>query len=171
MHVCCVRIRRTQSGGLPADAVDSNDFKRGGVRSTAGPRLAGVGYRDTGRYDWYADSRDIMTIKKIIISVYYPCRSRCGVSQRSSQNGIIHGNTKLFTNKSLYKKCVFFSLPESRTALLSLSGPVIRCVCGWRILGWGSTSLWPVSGWAVDRRCSQLPRMTSKRYTGKNPLK
>ncbi|XP_058254079.1 liprin-beta-2b isoform X3 [Hemibagrus wyckioides] len=41
------KIRRTQSGGLPADGVD--DFKRGGVRSTAGPRLAGVGNRDSAR--------------------------------------------------------------------------------------------------------------------------
>lgn len=51
-HVCCVscgRIRRTHSGGLPADSVDSNDFKRGGVRSTAGPRLAGVANRGSGR--------------------------------------------------------------------------------------------------------------------------
>ncbi|XP_060784287.1 liprin-beta-2b isoform X9 [Neoarius graeffei] len=44
------KIRRTQSGGLPADGVDNNDFKRGGVRATAGPRLAGVGNsRDSGR--------------------------------------------------------------------------------------------------------------------------
>ncbi|MCJ8734414.1 hypothetical protein PDJAM_G00235120 [Pangasius djambal] len=43
------KIRRTQSGGLPADSVDSNDFKRGGVRATAGPRLAGMGNRDSGR--------------------------------------------------------------------------------------------------------------------------
>ncbi|XP_046705908.1 liprin-beta-2b isoform X14 [Silurus meridionalis] len=43
------KIRRTQSGGMPADGVDSNDFKRGGVRSTAGPRLAGMGNRDSGR--------------------------------------------------------------------------------------------------------------------------
>ncbi|XP_060741261.1 liprin-beta-2b isoform X10 [Tachysurus vachellii] len=41
------KIRRTQSGGLPADGVD--DFKRGGVRSTAGPRLAGGGNRDSAR--------------------------------------------------------------------------------------------------------------------------
>ncbi|XP_052400268.1 liprin-beta-2 isoform X2 [Carassius gibelio] len=32
------KIRRTQSGGLPADESDS-DFKRGGFRATAGPRL------------------------------------------------------------------------------------------------------------------------------------
>ncbi|XP_053362483.1 liprin-beta-2b isoform X7 [Clarias gariepinus] len=43
------KIRRTQSGGLPAEAAD--DFKRGGVRATAGPRLAGVGNRDSGRDD------------------------------------------------------------------------------------------------------------------------
>ncbi|XP_053091254.1 liprin-beta-2b isoform X2 [Pangasianodon hypophthalmus] len=43
------KIRRTHSGGLPADGVDSNDFKRGGVRATAGPRLAGMGNRDSGR--------------------------------------------------------------------------------------------------------------------------
>ncbi|XP_053537992.1 liprin-beta-2b isoform X10 [Ictalurus punctatus] len=41
------KIRRTQSGGLPADGVD--DLKRGGVRATAGPRLAGMGNRDSGR--------------------------------------------------------------------------------------------------------------------------
>ncbi|XP_047658314.1 liprin-beta-2b isoform X10 [Tachysurus fulvidraco] len=41
------KIRRTQSGGLPADGVD--DFKRGGVRSTAGPRLAGASNRDSAR--------------------------------------------------------------------------------------------------------------------------
>ncbi|TSQ92660.1 Liprin-beta-2 [Bagarius yarrelli] len=41
------QIRRTQSGGLPADAAD--DFRRGGVRATAGPRLAGMGTRDSGR--------------------------------------------------------------------------------------------------------------------------
>uniref|UniRef100_A0A8C1J821 PPFIA binding protein 2 n=1 Tax=Cyprinus carpio TaxID=7962 RepID=A0A8C1J821_CYPCA len=33
------KIRRTQSGSLPADSSDS-DFKRGGFRATAGPRLA-----------------------------------------------------------------------------------------------------------------------------------
>uniref|UniRef100_A0A8C1SSX9 PPFIA binding protein 2 n=1 Tax=Cyprinus carpio TaxID=7962 RepID=A0A8C1SSX9_CYPCA len=38
------RIRRTQSGSLPADSSDS-DFKRGGFRATAGPRLASA--RDT----------------------------------------------------------------------------------------------------------------------------
>ncbi|XP_026058067.1 liprin-beta-2b isoform X8 [Carassius auratus] len=38
------KIRRTQSGSLPADSSDS-DFKRGGFRATAGPRLASA--RDT----------------------------------------------------------------------------------------------------------------------------
>ncbi|XP_051740317.1 liprin-beta-2b isoform X1 [Ctenopharyngodon idella] len=36
------KIRRTQSGSLPADGSDS-DFKRGGFRATAGPRLACLG--------------------------------------------------------------------------------------------------------------------------------
>ncbi|XP_073669452.1 liprin-beta-2b isoform X12 [Paramisgurnus dabryanus] len=36
------KIRRTQSGGLPADGSDS-DFKRGGFRATAGPRLTCLG--------------------------------------------------------------------------------------------------------------------------------
>ncbi|XP_073687409.1 liprin-beta-2b isoform X2 [Garra rufa] len=36
------KIRRTQSGSLPADASD-NDFKRGGFRATAGPRLTCLG--------------------------------------------------------------------------------------------------------------------------------
>uniref|UniRef100_A0A672Q958 PPFIA binding protein 2 n=1 Tax=Sinocyclocheilus grahami TaxID=75366 RepID=A0A672Q958_SINGR len=36
------RIRRTQSGSLPADSPDS-DFKRGGFRATAGPRLTCLG--------------------------------------------------------------------------------------------------------------------------------
>uniref|UniRef100_A0A671M299 Liprin-beta-2-like n=2 Tax=Sinocyclocheilus anshuiensis TaxID=1608454 RepID=A0A671M299_9TELE len=44
------KIRRTQSGSLPADSSDS-DFKRGGFRATAGPRLtclgAGASARDT----------------------------------------------------------------------------------------------------------------------------
>ncbi|KAL1247426.1 hypothetical protein QQF64_022802 [Cirrhinus molitorella] len=44
------KIRRTQSGSLPADASDS-DFKRGGFRATAGPRLTCLG---TG-----ASARDI----------------------------------------------------------------------------------------------------------------
>ncbi|XP_043083493.1 liprin-beta-2b isoform X13 [Puntigrus tetrazona] len=36
------KIRRTQSGSLPADSSDS-DFKRGGFRATAGPRLTCLG--------------------------------------------------------------------------------------------------------------------------------
>uniref|UniRef100_A0A673GY81 Liprin-beta-2-like n=1 Tax=Sinocyclocheilus rhinocerous TaxID=307959 RepID=A0A673GY81_9TELE len=44
------KIRRTQSGSLPADSSDS-DFKRGGFRATAGPRLTclgtGASARDT----------------------------------------------------------------------------------------------------------------------------
>ncbi|XP_016114326.1 liprin-beta-2b isoform X7 [Sinocyclocheilus grahami] len=36
------KIRRTQSGSLPADSPDS-DFKRGGFRATAGPRLTCLG--------------------------------------------------------------------------------------------------------------------------------
>nr|XP_055049084.1 liprin-beta-2b isoform X2 [Misgurnus anguillicaudatus] len=36
------KIRRTQSGGLPADGSDS-EFKRGGFRATAGPRLTCLG--------------------------------------------------------------------------------------------------------------------------------
>ncbi|XP_051978916.1 liprin-beta-2-like isoform X3 [Xyrauchen texanus] len=36
------KIRRTQSGSLPADSSDS-EFKRGGFRSTAGPRLTCLG--------------------------------------------------------------------------------------------------------------------------------
>lgn len=47
-----VRIRRTQSGSLPADSVDSADFRRGGFRATTGPRLACVGTADSARYDW-----------------------------------------------------------------------------------------------------------------------
>ncbi|XP_050956007.1 liprin-beta-2b isoform X11 [Labeo rohita] len=46
------KIRRTQSGSLPADASDS-DFKRGGFRATAGPRLTCLG---TG-----ASARDMNT--------------------------------------------------------------------------------------------------------------
>ncbi|XP_062856869.1 liprin-beta-2b isoform X10 [Trichomycterus rosablanca] len=41
------KIRRTQSGSLPADCVD--DFRRGGVRATTGPRLACVSNRFSGR--------------------------------------------------------------------------------------------------------------------------
>uniref|UniRef100_A0A3P8P0I7 SAM domain-containing protein n=1 Tax=Astatotilapia calliptera TaxID=8154 RepID=A0A3P8P0I7_ASTCA len=33
------RLRRTQSGGLPATDPDSGQFRRGGLRATAGPRL------------------------------------------------------------------------------------------------------------------------------------
>ncbi|XP_030646572.1 liprin-beta-2b [Chanos chanos] len=40
------KIRRTQSGSLPADNPDAAEFRRGGLRATAGPRLARVG--DTG---------------------------------------------------------------------------------------------------------------------------
>lgn len=43
------RIRRTQSGSLPADGSDS-DFKRGGFRATAGPRLACLGIGSSARY-------------------------------------------------------------------------------------------------------------------------
>ncbi|XP_058622885.1 liprin-beta-2b isoform X8 [Onychostoma macrolepis] len=46
------KIRRTQSGSLPADTSDS-DFKRGGFRATAGPRLTCLG---TG-----ASARDMNT--------------------------------------------------------------------------------------------------------------
>ncbi|XP_066506110.1 liprin-beta-2b isoform X3 [Hoplias malabaricus] len=38
------KIRRTQSGSLPAD-----DFRRGGLRSTTGPRLACIGSTDSKR--------------------------------------------------------------------------------------------------------------------------
>ncbi|XP_037396600.1 liprin-beta-2-like isoform X4 [Pygocentrus nattereri] len=40
------KIRRTQSGSLPADSMDSADFRRGGFRATTGPRLACVGSTD-----------------------------------------------------------------------------------------------------------------------------
>ncbi|XDV53061.1 hypothetical protein PO909_021661 [Leuciscus waleckii] len=42
------KIRRTQSGSLPADGSDS-DFKRGGFRATAGPRLACLGIGSSAR--------------------------------------------------------------------------------------------------------------------------
>ncbi|XP_016366876.1 liprin-beta-2-like [Sinocyclocheilus rhinocerous] len=42
------KIRRTQSGSLPADGSDS-DFKRGGFRATAGPRLTCLGTRVSAR--------------------------------------------------------------------------------------------------------------------------
>uniref|UniRef100_A0A8C1M2F1 PPFIA binding protein 2 n=1 Tax=Cyprinus carpio TaxID=7962 RepID=A0A8C1M2F1_CYPCA len=42
------RIRRTQSGSLPADGSDS-DFKRGGFRATAGPRLTCPGTSASAR--------------------------------------------------------------------------------------------------------------------------
>lgn len=42
------KIRRTQSGSLPADTSDS-DFKRGGFRATAGPRLTCLGTGATAR--------------------------------------------------------------------------------------------------------------------------
>uniref|UniRef100_A0A671KTA8 PPFIA binding protein 2 n=1 Tax=Sinocyclocheilus anshuiensis TaxID=1608454 RepID=A0A671KTA8_9TELE len=41
-------IRRTQSGSLPADGSDS-DFKRGGFRATAGPRLTCLGTSASAR--------------------------------------------------------------------------------------------------------------------------
>lgn len=131
-NICWIRIRRTQSGGLPADGVD--DFKRGGVRSTAGPRLAGVGNRDSARYDWHVKSQDIQWIR--------------------IKTQLVIQNQKI--------ACCF---SERWTTLLSQSGHVIRCVPGWRIMGWDSTFPWPVSGWAVDRLFSRLPRMTLKRYT------
>ncbi len=43
------RIRRTQSGSLPSDTSDS-DFKRGGFRATAGPRLPFLGTGASARY-------------------------------------------------------------------------------------------------------------------------
>ncbi|KAI4871948.1 hypothetical protein NFI96_017893, partial [Prochilodus magdalenae] len=43
------KIRRTQSGSLPADSVDSADFRRGGFRATTGPRLACMGGADPAR--------------------------------------------------------------------------------------------------------------------------
>uniref|UniRef100_A0A671KRT5 PPFIA binding protein 2 n=1 Tax=Sinocyclocheilus anshuiensis TaxID=1608454 RepID=A0A671KRT5_9TELE len=43
-----VMIRRTQSGSLPADGSDS-DFKRGGFRATAGPRLTCLGTSASAR--------------------------------------------------------------------------------------------------------------------------
>ncbi|XP_067292379.1 liprin-beta-2b isoform X2 [Pseudorasbora parva] len=42
------KIRRTQSGSLPADGSDS-DFKRGGFRATAGPRLTCLGIGSSAR--------------------------------------------------------------------------------------------------------------------------
>uniref|UniRef100_A0A671KRR4 PPFIA binding protein 2 n=1 Tax=Sinocyclocheilus anshuiensis TaxID=1608454 RepID=A0A671KRR4_9TELE len=42
------KIRRTQSGSLPADGSDS-DFKRGGFRATAGPRLTCLGTSASAR--------------------------------------------------------------------------------------------------------------------------
>lgn len=41
------RIRRTQSGSLPADS--DSDFKRGGFRATAGPRLTCLGISTSSR--------------------------------------------------------------------------------------------------------------------------
>ncbi|KAJ8340601.1 hypothetical protein SKAU_G00352340 [Synaphobranchus kaupii] len=40
LHKFWGRVRRSQSGFLPADDLDPTEFRRGGVRSTAGPRLA-----------------------------------------------------------------------------------------------------------------------------------
>ncbi|XP_063052882.1 liprin-beta-2b isoform X8 [Engraulis encrasicolus] len=41
------KIRRSQSGSFPAGESDSGEFRRGGVRATAGPRLAHSGARDS----------------------------------------------------------------------------------------------------------------------------
>lgn len=43
------KIKRTHSGGFSADAVENGDFRRGGARATAGPRLNCVGNRDSAR--------------------------------------------------------------------------------------------------------------------------
>lgn len=39
-HSCLARIRRTQSGNFPADDLGLAEFRRGGLRATAGPRLS-----------------------------------------------------------------------------------------------------------------------------------
>uniref|UniRef100_A0A803XV51 SAM domain-containing protein n=1 Tax=Meleagris gallopavo TaxID=9103 RepID=A0A803XV51_MELGA len=39
-HSCFERIRRTQSGNFPADDLGLAEFRRGGLRATAGPRLS-----------------------------------------------------------------------------------------------------------------------------------
>uniref|UniRef100_A0A8B9FV66 SAM domain-containing protein n=1 Tax=Amazona collaria TaxID=241587 RepID=A0A8B9FV66_9PSIT len=39
-HSCLERIRRTQSGNFPADDLGLAEFRRGGLRATAGPRLS-----------------------------------------------------------------------------------------------------------------------------------
>uniref|UniRef100_A0A8B9K363 PPFIA binding protein 2a n=1 Tax=Astyanax mexicanus TaxID=7994 RepID=A0A8B9K363_ASTMX len=45
--LCVFRIRRTQSGGLQGDDLEPTEFRRGGFRATAGPRLART--PDSGR--------------------------------------------------------------------------------------------------------------------------
>ena len=42
-------MRRSNSGGLEADIPDGGEFRRGGTRATAGPRLGWSG--DRGRED------------------------------------------------------------------------------------------------------------------------